>query len=377
MVNDASTTTECVGKLTNCMTDRSATELKSNKLLSELKTEELPNDSDFNEFQCSVHPLLQFADEVEKVAKEIEKKYDVKFKNLFRNKGESYSHNLIRCVSKLFHSDKTKNHFTQHKFDDNKCKVDAEKQQDNGMARGKNEEDKSIIMAQARKDAEILKEKSIAEDIKIEQERRETLKERIEEKEAKLKKSEQHLKDSLQYKKDKLNALKTQILFRIDVEKQVCDKTLFRRNLDIQLQKKLINLMEEENKITNLEDAIVPMEVDEDINLSGISTNHDNPSSPLPASSTVISNPDPSPSIPEPSTANNSRSPSSSFVPKHNQSASASVPTQHDLISKPPCWFNKKYITHTWDEGSKLTTYHGKIQVTFPVDHIKQCTIIN
>lgn len=46
--------------------------------------------------------------------------------------------------------------------------------------------------------------------------------------------------------------------------------------------------MDEENKITNLEDAIVPMEVDEDINLSGISTNHDNPSSPLPAFSTVI-----------------------------------------------------------------------------------------
>ncbi|CAC5365446.1 unnamed protein product [Mytilus coruscus] len=88
------------------MRDRSATELKSNKLLKELKTEELPNDSEINEFQCSVHPLLQFADEVEKVAKEIEKKYDVKFKNLFQNKDESYSHNLIRCISKLFHSDK-------------------------------------------------------------------------------------------------------------------------------------------------------------------------------------------------------------------------------------------------------------------------------
>ncbi|CAC5402833.1 unnamed protein product [Mytilus coruscus] len=281
-----------------------------------------------------------------------------------------------------------KNHFTQHKFDDNKCKVDVEKQQDNGMARGKKmRRIKSIIMAQARKDAEILKEKSIADDIKIEQERRETIKERIEEKEAKLKKSQQHLKDvinqidkmggkwknefemnsyiqALQYKKDKLNALKTQILFRKDVEKQICDKTLFRRNLDIQqLQKNLINLMEEENKITNLEDAIVPMEVDADINLSGILSNHDNPSSPLPASSTcstVISNPDQLPSIPEPSTANNSQSPSSSSVPKRNQSASPSAPTQHELISKPPCWFKKKYITHTWDEGSELTTYHGK-----------------
>ncbi|CAC5381759.1 unnamed protein product [Mytilus coruscus] len=238
---------------------------------------------------------------------------------------------------------------------------------------GDKNEEESINMAQTRKDAEILKEKYIADDIKIEQERRETIKERIEEKEAKLKKSQQHLKDvinqidkmggkwknefemnryiqALLYKKDKLNTLKTQILFRKDVEKQIYDKTLFRRNLDIQqLQKNLINLMEEENKITNLEDAIVPMEVDADINLSGVLSNHDNPSSPLPASSTVISNPDQLPSIPEPSTANNSQSPSSSSVPKRNQSASSSAPTQHELISKPPCWFNQKYITHTWD----------------------------
>ncbi|CAC5417557.1 unnamed protein product [Mytilus coruscus] len=130
----------------------------------------------------------------------------------------------------------------------------------------KNEEDKSKIMAQARKDAEILKEKSIAEEIKIEQERRETLKQRIE--------------------------------------------------------------------------------------------------------------PDQSPSIPGPSTAISINSPSpSSSVLKHNQSASASEPTQHDLISKPPCWFNQKYITHTWDEGSKLTTYHGKIvhyaarRKTFRIDN--------
>ncbi|CAC5371638.1 unnamed protein product [Mytilus coruscus] len=214
MVNEASTTTEFVGKLTNCMTDRSATELKSNKLLSELKTEELPNDSELNEFQCSVHPLLQFADEVEKVAKEIEKKYDVKFKshpseistfnmavlkplvaystvieclgqmalsilskcrNFFTNylPGGKYHNPSLKTINEsstcpsnnislermMGQLDRQKNHFTQHKFDDNKCKVDVEKQQDNGMARGKkNEEDKSIIMTQARKDAEILKE---------------------------------------------------------------------------------------------------------------------------------------------------------------------------------------------------------------------------
>ncbi|CAC5361559.1 unnamed protein product [Mytilus coruscus] len=52
----------------------------------------------------------------------------------------------------------------------------------------KYEEDKGKIVAQYRKDAEILKEKSIAEEIEIEQERRETLKQRIEEKGAKLKK---------------------------------------------------------------------------------------------------------------------------------------------------------------------------------------------
>ncbi|VDI50086.1 Hypothetical predicted protein [Mytilus galloprovincialis] len=68
MANEASTTKEFVGKLTNCMTNRSATELKSKKLLSELKSEE--NDSELNEVECSVPPLLQFADEVEQVAKE-------------------------------------------------------------------------------------------------------------------------------------------------------------------------------------------------------------------------------------------------------------------------------------------------------------------
>ncbi|VDI81360.1 Hypothetical predicted protein [Mytilus galloprovincialis] len=148
-------------------------------------------------------------------------------------------------------------------------------------------------MAQARKDAKILKEKYIAEDINIEQERRKTLKERIDEKEAKLKKSEQHLED-----------------------------------------KNMINLMKEENKITNIEDAIVPIEVDEDIYLSCIASNDDNPLSPFPpsslCSSTIILNLDQSPSIPEPSTANNSQSPTSSSVSKHNQSASASVPTQLD-----------------------------------------------
>ena len=70
-------------KLTNCMTDRSATELKSNKILNQLKnSKEENNEMTINEFQCSVHPLLQFADEVEKVAKEIEKTNSVHFNTL-------------------------------------------------------------------------------------------------------------------------------------------------------------------------------------------------------------------------------------------------------------------------------------------------------
>ncbi|VDI18281.1 Hypothetical predicted protein [Mytilus galloprovincialis] len=94
-------------KLTNCMTDRSATELKSNKILNQLKnSKEENNEMTINEFQCSVHPLLQFADEVEKVAKDIEKTNSVRFNTLFRNKGESYTHNLIRCISKLFYNEK-------------------------------------------------------------------------------------------------------------------------------------------------------------------------------------------------------------------------------------------------------------------------------
>ncbi|CAG2229830.1 unnamed protein product [Mytilus edulis] len=70
--------------------------------------------------------------------------------------------------------------------------VDVKKQQDNGLARGKNEEDKIMIMAQERKDSEILREKSIADDINLEQERRDTIKGRIEEKEANLKQLQEH-----------------------------------------------------------------------------------------------------------------------------------------------------------------------------------------
>ncbi|CAG2219555.1 unnamed protein product [Mytilus edulis] len=71
--------------------------------------------------------------------------------------------------------------------------IDVKKQQDNGLARGKNEEDKIMIMAQERKDSEILREKSIADDIKLEQERRDTIKGRIKEKEAKIEKNHKNI----------------------------------------------------------------------------------------------------------------------------------------------------------------------------------------
>ena len=96
------------------MTNRSATEIKTNKLLKDLKIKAMDelcdtadnSSCDINDFHCSIHPLLQFAEECEKVAKEIEKQQELSLP-MFNSKGESYCHNLLRCISKLFFDDKS------------------------------------------------------------------------------------------------------------------------------------------------------------------------------------------------------------------------------------------------------------------------------
>jgi len=102
-------------KISNSITDRSATEIKTNHLLTDIKKTHLQDSMDIeqnehieiNSFHCSVHPLLQFSESCEKAVKEIEKKYNVSEPTVFCKKGESYTHNLIRCVSKLFYDDKS------------------------------------------------------------------------------------------------------------------------------------------------------------------------------------------------------------------------------------------------------------------------------
>jgi hypothetical protein len=103
----------------NFMTDRSATETKVNRLVSELRAQRIGNVMDeyeemndeerkelktVNEFKCAVHPVLQFAEVSDKEVKTFED--DIVFsKQLFRRRGESVTLSLIRGVSKLFHKD--------------------------------------------------------------------------------------------------------------------------------------------------------------------------------------------------------------------------------------------------------------------------------
>ncbi|CAG2188665.1 unnamed protein product [Mytilus edulis] len=152
---------------------------------------------------------------------------------------------------------------------------------------GKNEEDKIQIMAKARQESQILKEKEISDEIKLNNERRATLQQRIDEKEAKCIKINQERKellneidkmggkwksepemtsyiDNLKFKKDKISAIKNQIMYRKDVCMQsVTDKSLFRRNLDINsLKQNLINLIQ----LENTQNVPVPMEINENDN---------------------------------------------------------------------------------------------------------------
>ena len=112
-----------IGTISNCMTDRCPTELKVNKLLKETKclekkqnvgaenqedetSEDVIQFDDINEYQCSVHPLLQFSSECVKVLKKTEKEKNISLKFLGL-KGESVCHLFIRSITKLFFKDGT------------------------------------------------------------------------------------------------------------------------------------------------------------------------------------------------------------------------------------------------------------------------------
>ena len=71
MVNDKE---KFLSKITNCMTDRSNTELKANRLIYEMKNENIDDELalDLNQFQCSIHILFQFYEIAEKMSRNIE-----------------------------------------------------------------------------------------------------------------------------------------------------------------------------------------------------------------------------------------------------------------------------------------------------------------
>ncbi|CAC5425353.1 unnamed protein product [Mytilus coruscus] len=107
-----------VSKISNFMTDRSATEIKTNRLINNV-IESLEENKKTSSFHCSVHPLLQFAEETEKVAKHLENIKNLQLNKLvFKSHGESFTQNFLRCVSKIFYDDKSGDPgFSQHFLD--------------------------------------------------------------------------------------------------------------------------------------------------------------------------------------------------------------------------------------------------------------------
>ncbi|CAG2230399.1 unnamed protein product [Mytilus edulis] len=107
-----------VSKISNFMTDRSATEIKTNRLINNV-IESLEENKKTSSFHCSVHPLLQFAEEAEKVAKHLETTKNLQLNKLvFKSHGESFTQNFLRCVSKFFYDDKSGDPgFSQHFLD--------------------------------------------------------------------------------------------------------------------------------------------------------------------------------------------------------------------------------------------------------------------
>ena len=89
-------TENCMNKIKQIMTDRSATENKVNEIIC------ADNDISVNSFKCSVHPLLQFGTVAQRKVGEIEKNYKI---NQDLNLRDSIAEYLLRFVSKLFYKD--------------------------------------------------------------------------------------------------------------------------------------------------------------------------------------------------------------------------------------------------------------------------------
>ena len=117
--NDPQMCSRIVSNISCTMSDRCATEMKINKILIEMKKKSLADViyqydalpaeeqillENINEFKCSVHPLLQFATEADKVQSKVEKDKGINLK-FSGTKGETACHTLMRNVSKLLYKD--------------------------------------------------------------------------------------------------------------------------------------------------------------------------------------------------------------------------------------------------------------------------------
>ncbi|CAG2204886.1 unnamed protein product [Mytilus edulis] len=86
-----------MSKIKNFMTDRSATEEKTNRILMEPS-----NNNTINSFKCSVHPLIQFWDVCDKNIKEIEKGENFKLRDFDKNRKDTYINFIEFCFKTFF-----------------------------------------------------------------------------------------------------------------------------------------------------------------------------------------------------------------------------------------------------------------------------------
>ncbi|CAG2222385.1 unnamed protein product [Mytilus edulis] len=103
ILNDISESTNFLEKTSNFMTDRSATEIKTNRLLNaENNATGTCMDNNINEFRCAVHPVLQFADICQKEIMKFESNIGFCAASDSKSSSDSKTLTLLRFVSKLF-----------------------------------------------------------------------------------------------------------------------------------------------------------------------------------------------------------------------------------------------------------------------------------
>ncbi|CAG2215596.1 unnamed protein product [Mytilus edulis] len=106
ILNDISESTNFLEKTSNFMTDRSATEIKTNRLLNaENNATGTCMDNNINEFRCAVHPVLQFADICQKEIMKFESNIGFCAASDSKSSSDSKTLTLLRFVSKLFYKD--------------------------------------------------------------------------------------------------------------------------------------------------------------------------------------------------------------------------------------------------------------------------------